>query len=70
MYFDSSNIFVKIYSSDFVCLPVCIWLYRPLLDLGRFSVPSSFTQSVGVLERGISLSQGHYLHTQDSTNAE
>jgi hypothetical protein len=34
-------------------------------DLGRFSVPWYFTQSVG-----LSLLQGRYLHTQDSTNAE
>jgi hypothetical protein len=29
-----------------------------------------FSQSVGLLERGISPSQGHYLHTHDSTNTE
>jgi hypothetical protein len=29
-----------------------------------------FTQSVGLLGRGISPSQGRYLHTQDSTNTE
>jgi hypothetical protein len=34
-----------------------------LLHLGRFSVSWSFTQSLGLLGRGISLSQGRYLHT-------
>jgi hypothetical protein len=29
----------------------------------RFSVSRSYTQSVGFLERGISQSQGRYLHT-------
>jgi hypothetical protein len=29
-----------------------------------------FTQPVGLLGRGISPSQGRYLHTQDSTNTE
>jgi hypothetical protein len=29
-----------------------------------------FTQLVGLLGRGISPSQGHYLHTQDNTNTE
>jgi hypothetical protein len=45
-------------------------LYSPLLDLGRFLFSWSFTQPVGLLERGISPSQGRYLHTQDSTNTE
>jgi hypothetical protein len=34
-----------------------------LLDLGRFSSFIIFTQSVGLPGRGISPSQGHYLHT-------
>jgi hypothetical protein len=34
-----------------------------LLNSGRFSVSWSFTQSVGLLGRGISQSQGFYLHT-------
>jgi hypothetical protein len=37
--------------------------YSPLLDLGRFSLPWSFTQSVGFLGQEISQSQGRYLHT-------
>jgi hypothetical protein len=36
-----------------------------LLDLGRISIPWSFTQSVGFLGRGMSPSQGRYLHTQN-----
>jgi hypothetical protein len=40
------------------------WLYSPLLGPGLFfSFVMFFTQSVGLLERGISPSQGHYLHT-------
>jgi hypothetical protein len=38
--------------------------------LAAVSVSWSFTQSVGLLGRGISPSQGRYLHTQDSTNTE
>jgi hypothetical protein len=41
-----------------------------LLDLGRFSVPWSLTQSVGPLWRGISPSQGRHLHAQDNINTE
>jgi hypothetical protein len=44
-------------------LSIYLWLYSPLLDLGRFSVSWSFTQSVGLLGREISPSQGRYLHT-------
>jgi hypothetical protein len=44
---------------------VCLCLYSPLLDLGRFfSVSWSFTRSVGLLGRGISPSQGRCLHTE------
>jgi hypothetical protein len=59
-----------------VCLSVClsiyylslflsiyVWLYSPLLNLGRFFSFLIYTQSVGLLERGISPSQGRYLHT-------
>jgi hypothetical protein len=38
--------------------------------LAAFSVSWSFTQSVGLLGRGISGSQGSYLHMQDSRNKE
>jgi hypothetical protein len=37
-------------------------LYSHLLGLGSFSVSQSYTQSVGILEWGVSLSQG--LHTE------
>jgi hypothetical protein len=41
-----------------------LWLCSPLLDLGRFFCFSHlFTQSVGLLGRGMSPSQGRYLHT-------
>jgi hypothetical protein len=35
-----------------------------LVDLGRFFSFLIYTQSVGLLGRGISPSQGHYLHTE------
>jgi hypothetical protein len=35
-----------------------------LLELGRFSISQSYTQLVGLLGRGISPSQGRYLHTE------
>jgi hypothetical protein len=37
---------------------------QPLWTLATFSVSYSYTQSVGILGRGISLSQGRYLHTE------
>jgi hypothetical protein len=38
------------------------WLYNPLLSLAAFfSVSQSYTQSVGLLGRAISPSQGRYL---------
>jgi hypothetical protein len=42
---------------------VYLRLYSPLLGLGRFFSFLIFTQSVGLLGRGISPSQGRYLHT-------
>jgi hypothetical protein len=45
------------------CTPICLWLCSPLLDLGHFSDSWSFTRSVVFLGRGISQSQGRYLHT-------
>jgi hypothetical protein len=42
---------------------IYLWLYSPLLDLGRVPVSWSFTGSVGLLEQVIRLSQGRYLHT-------
>jgi hypothetical protein len=44
-----------------VDLSVYLWLYSPLLDLGRFFSFLIFYR-VGLLGRGISLSQGRYLH--------
>jgi hypothetical protein len=41
-----------------------LWLYSPLLGIGGFSVSWSYTQSVGLLGREISESQGLYLYTE------
>jgi hypothetical protein len=49
------SIYLPIYGSTALC-----W------TLAAFSVSGSFTQSVGLLGRGISLSQGSYLHTGHS----
>jgi hypothetical protein len=38
--------------------------------LAAFSVSSSFTQSVGLLGRGISPTQGRYLHTGQHKHAD
>jgi hypothetical protein len=40
------------------------WLHNPLLGLARFQFLTSYTLSVGLLGRGISLLQGRYLHTE------
>jgi hypothetical protein len=41
------------------------WLYNPLLGPGLFYIyVIFFTQTVGLLERVISPSQGRYLHTR------
>jgi hypothetical protein len=40
-----------------------VWLYSPL-DPGRFFSILIYTQTVGLLGRGISPSQGRYLHTE------
>jgi hypothetical protein len=50
------------------CIFLYQWRYSPMLDVGHFSVPLSFTQLVGLHGRGISSSQGRYLHIQNSTN--
>lgn len=49
---------------------ISLWLYSLVLDFGRFSFSWFFTWSVGSLGRGISPSQGCYLHTQDIINTE
>jgi hypothetical protein len=47
-----------------------LWIYLPmygsiaLVNLGRFFSSLIYTQSAGLLGRGISLSQGRYLHTE------
>jgi hypothetical protein len=43
---------------------ILLWLYSPLLGLGRFFSFLIYTQSVGLLGRGISQSQGCYLHAE------
>jgi hypothetical protein len=45
-------------------LSILSWLYSPLLGLGLFFSFLIYTQSVGYLERGISLSQSLYLDTE------
>jgi hypothetical protein len=43
---------------------ILLWLYSPLLGLGRIFNFLMYTQSVGLLGRGISPSQGLYLHIE------
>jgi hypothetical protein len=52
-----------------ICSPSLIYLrlYIPLLNLGSFSASWAFTQSVGLLGRGISPSQSRCLHTRRYT---
>jgi hypothetical protein len=45
-------------------LLLLLWFYTPLLVLGSFSVSWSCTESLGLLGRSISPSQGRYLHTE------
>jgi hypothetical protein len=45
-----------------------LWLCRSLFGLGRFSVSWSYAQAAGLLGRGISPSQGLYLHTEQHKN--
>jgi hypothetical protein len=56
------NEYLIIYSSNCALL---LWLYGPLMGLVAFSVYSSYTHSVGLLGRGISPSQGLYLHNTE-----
>jgi hypothetical protein len=46
------------------CLSVHLWLYISLLGLCRFFGFLMYTQTVGLLGRGISTSQGLYLNTE------
>jgi hypothetical protein len=43
---------------------VLLWLYSPLLGIGHFFILLMYTQSVGLLGRRISPSQGRYQHTE------
>jgi hypothetical protein len=62
------SVYLSTYLSVYLCMylstypSIHVWMYSPLLDLGRFSVSWSFSQSVGLLGRGISPSQGRYVH--------
>jgi hypothetical protein len=52
-------------SNSSIDVSIYLWLYRALCwFLSNFSVSWSFTQSEGILGRGISQSQGRYLHTE------
>jgi hypothetical protein len=56
-------IFKKYLVYNFIKHPfIYLCLYSILLDPGRFFSFCIFTQSAVILERGISLSQGRYLH--------
>jgi hypothetical protein len=56
----SINNFTFIFTNVLLLL---LWLYSPL-NLGRLFSPLIYTQSVGLFGRGISPSQGRYLHTE------
>jgi hypothetical protein len=57
------SVYLSAYLSDLIYLHTALcW------RLAAFSVSSSFTQSVGLLGRGISQSQGRYLHTGQHKN--
>jgi hypothetical protein len=43
---------------------ISIYCFRALADLGRFIIFLIYKQSVGLLGRGISRSQGRYLYTE------
>jgi hypothetical protein len=52
------------YSYD--CIIICLWLYSPCEPWPLFQFLDLLTQSVGLLGRGISPSQGRYLHTEQT----
>jgi hypothetical protein len=53
-----------VYIYIYIYLFIHQWLYSPLLGSGLFfSFVIFFTQTIGLLERGISPLQGRYLHT-------
>jgi hypothetical protein len=47
---------------------ILLWLYNPLLGLGRVFSFLKYTRPVGLLGPGISPSQGSYLHTEQRTH--
>jgi hypothetical protein len=49
---------------EYCSLSLSVYGYTALWTLVAFSVSSSYTQSVGLLGRGISPSEGRYLHTE------
>jgi hypothetical protein len=54
---------LKLYDMKMETGFIHLWLYSPLLELGRFFSFLNYTQLVGLLGRGKSPSQGRYLHT-------
>jgi hypothetical protein len=50
--------------TTYVLLTIVLWLYSPVLDLGRFLSFLIYIQSVGLPGRGIGPPQGLYLHTE------
>jgi hypothetical protein len=50
----------------YICLSIYLYIYgsTALVDLGRFFSFLIYTQLIGLLGRGISPSQGRYLHTE------
>jgi hypothetical protein len=73
IYYLSLSIYLSIYLS--ICLSIYLSIYLGIYGstalfwaLAAFSVSWSFTQSVGLLARGISSSQGRYLHTEQHKN--
>jgi hypothetical protein len=55
---------VSIYLSICLSIYLSIYLFIAFVDLGRFFSFFIYTQSVGLLGRGISPPQGHYLHAK------
>jgi hypothetical protein len=49
---------------------VYLWFYSPLLDLGRLFSFLILDSSVGLPRRGISQSQGRYLHRTTQTQTK
>jgi hypothetical protein len=72
IFFQNCNLYsihLSIYLS--VCLSVCLSMaLQPFAGPWPLFSFLFFTQSGGLLGRGISPSQGRYLHTQNSTNTE